>query len=114
MTGGSITFRGENFTPSPPTSASARPGPVAGGPADLTNLTVEENLRLGGFLYTGDRAEKDMANAFDMFPVLKERRNLAAGGLSGGEQQMLAIARALWAGPAACSSTSRRWGWRRS
>ncbi|MCB1403217.1 MAG: ATP-binding cassette domain-containing protein, partial [Rhodobacteraceae bacterium] len=42
---------------------------------------------------------KDMANAFAMFPILKEKRNLTAGGLSGGQQQMLAIARALMGRP---------------
>jgi len=65
----------------------------------FTKLTVEDNLRLGAFLYADDRVEKDMADAFAMFPILKEKRNLAAGGLSGGQQQMLAIARALMGRP---------------
>ena len=80
-------------------AARLRPRPVAEGRQIFTNLTVEENLRLGAFLYTDDRVEKDMANAFAMFPILKEKRNLAAGGLSGGQQQMLAIARALMGRP---------------
>jgi branched-chain amino acid transport system ATP-binding protein len=100
LTGGSITFRGENFTTVP---AWRRLGHgLAQSPEGrqiFTNLTVEENLRLGAFLYTDDRVEKDMANAFAMFPILKEKRNLAAGGLSGGQQQMLAIARALMGRP---------------
>ena len=100
VTGGSITFRGENFTTVP---AYKRLGyGLAQSPEGrqiFTNLTVEENLRLGAFLYTDDRVEKDMANAFAMFPILKEKRNLAAGGLSGGQQQMLAITRALMGRP---------------
>jgi branched-chain amino acid transport system ATP-binding protein len=65
----------------------------------FTNLTVEENLRLGAYLFADDKVERDMQDAFAMFPILKEKRNLAAGGLSGGQQQMLAIARALMARP---------------
>ena len=60
---------------------------------------MEENLRLGAYLFADDKVERDMQDAFAMFPILKEKRNLAAGGLSGGQQQMLAIARALMARP---------------
>ena len=66
----------------------------------FTNLTVEENLRLGAYLYSDEQVEKDMQDAFGMFPILREKRNLAAGGLSGGQQQMLAMARALMGRPA--------------
>jgi branched-chain amino acid transport system ATP-binding protein len=64
------------------------------------NLTVTENLRLGAFLRR-DTAEiaKDEEKGFGLFPRLKERRTQPAGTLSGGEQQMLAIARALMARP---------------
>ena len=64
------------------------------------NLTVTENLRLGAFLRR-DSAEiaKDEEKGFSLFPRLRERRAQAAGTLSGGEQQMLAIARALMARP---------------
>lgn len=65
----------------------------------FTNLSVEENLRLGAYLYTDDRVDRDMQDAFAMFPILREKRNLSAGGLSGGQQQMLAIARALMGRP---------------
>ena len=61
----------------------------------LARMTVEENLLLG--LRGGDRAA--LASAYERFPILAERRALAAGALSGGEQQMLAIARALLARP---------------
>jgi branched-chain amino acid transport system ATP-binding protein len=100
VTGGTITFRGESFTAVP---AYKRIGyGLAQSPEGrqiFTNLTVEENLRLGAFLYTDERVDRDMGNAFAMFPVLKEKCNLAAGGLSGGQQQMLAIARALMGRP---------------
>jgi branched-chain amino acid transport system ATP-binding protein len=65
----------------------------------FTNLTVEENLRLGAYLFSDDKVDRDREDAFAMFPILKEKRNLAAGGLSGGQQQMLAIARALMGRP---------------
>ena len=59
-------------------------------------LSVEENLILGGF-YRNDKEQiqKDIQHAYDMFPILGERRKQEGGTLSGGEQQMLAIARAL-------------------
>ncbi len=63
-------------------------------------LTVTENLDLGAFLRT-DKAEikKDIEYIFELFPILAERRHQAGGTLSGGEQQMLAISRALMAKP---------------
>jgi branched-chain amino acid transport system ATP-binding protein len=64
------------------------------------NLTVVENLNLGAFLRRdADGIAKDMERGFTLFPRLKERRSQMAGTLSGGEQQMLAIARALMARP---------------
>ncbi|MBW1886916.1 MAG: ABC transporter ATP-binding protein [Deltaproteobacteria bacterium] len=63
-------------------------------------LTVTENLEMGAFLRNNNREiRKDMKAAFQLFPRLKERRNQIAGTLSGGEQQMLAIGRALMARP---------------
>ncbi len=63
-------------------------------------LTVEENLLLGAYRPTA-RAEiaRNLAAAYDTFPVLRERRRQLAGSLSGGEQQMLALARALMSAP---------------
>lgn len=100
VSGGSIIFRGEALTAVPAYRRIERG--LAQSPEGrqiFTNLTVEENLRLGAYLFTDDRVERDMEDAFAMFPVLKEKRNLAAGGLSGGQQQMLAIARALMGRP---------------
>jgi branched-chain amino acid transport system ATP-binding protein len=64
------------------------------------NLTVQENLELGAYLRK-DRAgiAADQKRAYDLFPILKERRSQVAGTLSGGEQQMLAVARALMSRP---------------
>ena len=69
---------------------------VPEGRGILTDLTVDENLRLGDHLRR-DRGQvrKDYDRIFDYFPILRERRRLSASTLSGGEQQMLAIARAL-------------------
>ena len=64
------------------------------------NLTVDENLTLGAYLRTDkDGIEQDRAEGFELFPRLLERREQRAGTLSGGEQQMLAVARALMSRP---------------
>ncbi|MFE9933543.1 ABC transporter ATP-binding protein [Streptomyces sp. NPDC005533] len=63
-------------------------------------LTIAENLQLGAFLRTDKEGiEKDIERAYEMFPILGERRKQAAGTLSGGEQQMLAMGRALMSQP---------------
>ncbi len=63
-------------------------------------MTVMENLELGAYLRKDKNAmEEDLKYVFDLFPVLKERKNQKAGTLSGGEQQMLAIGRAMMANP---------------
>jgi branched-chain amino acid transport system ATP-binding protein len=69
---------------------------VPEGRGILTELTVDENLKLGCYLRRDGAAVKaDYQRVFEYFPVLRERRRLSASTLSGGEQQMLAIARAL-------------------
>jgi len=70
---------------------------VPEGRGVITELSTEENLRLGGLWRGADAAA--LEDAYSLFPPLRERRSQAAGSLSGGERQMLSIARALMAAP---------------
>ncbi len=94
---GEITFAGKRID-GMATEAIAKLGiaHVPDGRGTFMELTVEENLRLGSYT-RNDRAgiAADLAKMFELFPKLKERYHQQAGTLSGGEQQMLAIARAL-------------------
>jgi branched-chain amino acid transport system ATP-binding protein len=65
----------------------------------FSRMSVFENLQMGAFSRRGEKLDDDVARVFDLFPRMKERRNQKAGTLSGGEQQMLAIGRALMARP---------------
>jgi branched-chain amino acid transport system ATP-binding protein len=65
----------------------------------FSRMTVYENLQMGAFSRGSQPIEEDVARVFDLFPRLKERRTQKAGTMSGGEQQMLAIGRALMARP---------------
>ena len=62
-------------------------------------LSVEDNLRLGAWTRRGERPDAELACVYELFPALASRRGVSAGTLSGGEQQMLAIGRALMAKP---------------
>ncbi len=72
---------------------------VPEGRGVFAKLTVEENLDMGAYTRMDGEVGQDLNSAFEMFPRLQERRKQLAGTLSGGEQQMLAIARALMARP---------------
>ena len=100
-TEGSVSFIGENLNEVPPQKI-VRKGiiHVPEGRKIFGHMTVWENLEMGAFI-NEDRAVilQDIDSAFSRFPRLKERRNQLAGTLSGGEQQMLAIARGLMAHP---------------
>ena len=65
----------------------------------FASMTVEENIEIGAFAVPGGAARADIETALDTFPKLRERRKQLAGTLSGGEQQMLAMARALMGKP---------------
>ena len=98
---GVVRFDGRDVTSLPP-EALVRLG-MAHSPEGrqvLAKQSVGDNLELGAYVRK-DRAEiaKDMARMYELFPRLSERRNQSAGTLSGGEQQMLAIARALMSRP---------------
>jgi len=98
---GEILFRGEDITSSPP-HRRARLGIslVPEGRKILPDLTVGENLFMGAYIEENRKAiQSRMEEAFSLFPVLKERQNQVGKTLSGGEQQMLAIARALMSEP---------------
>lgn len=65
----------------------------------LATLSVQENLELGAYVRSDRGVRADLERVFELFPVLRERRHMPAGNLSGGQQQMLAIGRALMARP---------------
>jgi branched-chain amino acid transport system ATP-binding protein len=98
---GSVHFDGEDVTHVAPHDMVTRGVvQVPEGRRIFASLTVEENLAMGAYTID-DKAtvEEGIANAFEMFPRLEERRSQVAGTLSGGEQQMLAIGRALMTKP---------------
>jgi branched-chain amino acid transport system ATP-binding protein len=93
---GSVTFDGKPIADHP-VHHILRMGMshVPEGRGIFANLSVEENLRLGGYTRTDQEIAEGIERGFELFPRLKERRAQNAGTLSGGEQQMLAIARGL-------------------
>lgn len=98
---GDILFRGKPIHDlSPNQIVSLGISQVPEGRRIFPYLTVMENLDMGAFLRTDkDVIKQDMEYIFELFPILAERRHQAGGTLSGGEQQMLAISRALMARP---------------
>jgi branched-chain amino acid transport system ATP-binding protein len=99
--GGTVTFLGENITRLPAHRIVARGiGHVPEGRMVFSNLTVDENLAMGAYLARDKAAvAANRDYVFGVFPRLKERLRQTAGTLSGGEQQMLAIGRALMGDP---------------
>jgi len=99
--GGSIFYREEPIAGVKPHKLVERGlSHAPEGRGIFSNLTLRENLQLGAFLRRDqDGIEKDMQRGFTLFPILRERERQMAGTLSGGEQQMLSIARALMARP---------------
>jgi branched-chain amino acid transport system ATP-binding protein len=97
---GTITFEGENLTRVPAHEVVSRG--IALSPEGrhcFSRMTVRENLDLGAYHRRGPDVSQDMDRVFELFPRLKERERQKAGTMSGGEQQMLAIGRALMARP---------------
>ena len=98
--GGSIRFDGEDITRlSPPERLRRRLVLVPEGRQIVIGLTVHENLQMGAYCRSGSGVQQDIDAIYDRFPNLARRRKMPASVLSGGEQQMLAIGRALLAKP---------------
>jgi branched-chain amino acid transport system ATP-binding protein len=99
--GGSIAFKGADITQSSPHARVA--AGIAQSPEGrqiFGDLSVQDNLRLGAYLRRDGAIAEDMERVFTLFPILKDFRARPGGDLSGGQQQMLAIGRALMAKPA--------------
>jgi branched-chain amino acid transport system ATP-binding protein len=100
VSAGTVRFDGADITTAPP-EKRVRLGivQVPEGRQVFGPLTVEDNLRLGGYLRRKAEAAQAIERVYGMFPVLAEKRRQPAGTLSGGQQQMLAIGRALMSVP---------------
>jgi branched-chain amino acid transport system ATP-binding protein len=97
---GSVRFEGQEIGATPaPDIVRLGISQSPEGRKVFQRMSVRENLDLGAFLRRDDRVADDMDRVFDLFPRLKERENQKGGTMSGGEQQILAIGRALMADP---------------
>ena len=97
---GGIEFNGESIGRLPPHRIVERGlAQVPEGRRIFLQMSVQENLEMGAFTRRGGVSEEELERVFEQFPRLKERRRQIAGTLSGGEQQMLAIGRALMSRP---------------
>jgi branched-chain amino acid transport system ATP-binding protein len=98
---GTIEFEGQDITGMPTDQIAALGiSQVPEGRRIFPYLTVMENLDMGTFLRKdNDQIQQDLDHVFELFPILAERRNQPGGTLSGGEQQMLAISRAIMSKP---------------
>lgn len=97
---GSVNFNGEDISGTAPYKITRKGlSYVPEGRMVFSQLTVQENLEMGGYVRNQSEIAPAIDNVYARFPRLKERRNQIAGTLSGGEQQMLAIGRALMSDP---------------
>ena len=96
---GTITFAGKPLRGGPEAVARAGIAHVPEGRGTFTELSVVENLKLGGYVRRDRELRTDIDRISEWFPWITQRANQPAGTLSGGEQQMLAVARALMARP---------------
>ena len=100
VAGGKITFDGTQIS-GRSTSDIVKSGISQSmeGRQVFPRMTVQTNLELGGYTLPKEKMKENLEKAFAMFPILEERKHQMAGTLSGGEQQMLAVARALMSSP---------------
>ncbi len=97
---GTVRFEGRSIGGQrPEKTAQGGIAHVPQGRGTLTDLTVEENLRLGAYCRRDSRVDRDVGYWYEVFPRLGDRRTQPGGSMSGGEQQMLAIARAMMSNP---------------
>ena len=97
---GTVTFEGRRIDHLPPHKVlTLGLAQVPEGRRIFARMTVEENLEMGGYTRPGSESADALARVYEQFPRLAERRRQIAGTLSGGEQQMLAMGRALMAKP---------------
>ena len=96
---GTVLFEGEELPKKPNKIVAQGVVQVPEGRKCFSGLTVKDNLLVGGYLLKNDELEKALQEQYELFPVLKQRENQFAGTFSGGEQQMLAVARGLMSKP---------------
>jgi branched-chain amino acid transport system ATP-binding protein len=97
---GRVTFAGDSILDRKPEEVVRRGiAHVPQGRGTISDLTVHDNLRVGAFVRRDHEIDADVERWYELFPRLAERRDQLAGSMSGGEQQMLAIARALMSRP---------------
>ena len=96
---GTVEFEGEPLPRKPSKIVGAGVVHVPEGRKCFSGLSLRDNLLVGGYLFKGADLEKDLQEQYKRFPILEKRKDQFAGTLSGGEQQMLAVARGLMSRP---------------
>ena len=96
---GTVEFRGELLPKKPSQIVAKGVVHVPEGRKCFSGLTVRDNLLVGGYLFKGKSLEEDLQEQYKLFPILEQRKDQFAGTLSGGEQQMLAVARGMMSRP---------------
>lgn len=96
---GTIRFEGTLLPRKPSKIVALGIVHVPEGRKCFSGLTIRDNLLVGGYLFKGADLEKDLEEQYKRFPILEKRKNQFAGTMSGGEQQMLAVARGLMSRP---------------